>query len=528
MRSITGSRESRPEGLSAHRELRQDGRPTYGQLKAGEKKKKTNIYVRGAHAPTTAGTYMTHSNMYVCKQRLLAHSDRYTNVWENRGGECFVSIRQRVLMGLTLLPVEILGRIGGRDISVQKTVNCINPERFGHIYFRGSRLAQGKERNMVKRKIRLMAAVLCLAFLAPVEVLASPDDVASVNEMIGSLPEQEDLKEEDAEKVKEAMGLYESLTMAEKVHVEDYKKLSQEYEAFVETGLIRDEKREREAEKERLRKEQESLSLSGERESGATSYVFAISDAEPSLSVVMRYITDKDGDGYGDVPDRIVLTSPSGETTSISNASRTLENESMNIMLTWESKFLQMDIARAENGNWEITTSDPATFSSMSYAGIRQDITAKDEKRKEDASNQPEEEEEPEEKPTGTWRLIVSGILVIAFIVFMIGRRRKKKPEEEDEDDEEYEAPEELTEEERVEQIRQDYQDRKEQERLKEEEEIRAEEEREYNRKKDEAAKESIAEYTEGDTDLLNQKDNPVINGGGLRTDGFFKKGRFD
>ena len=100
--------------------------------------------------------------------------------------------------------------------------------------------------------------------------------------------------------------------------------------------------------------------------------------------------------------------------------------------------------------------------------------------------------------------------------------------EDDDEDDDEYDAPEQLTEEERVEQIRKDHQERLEKEKQREEEELRAEEEEEYNRQKDEAAKDSIAEYTEGDTDLLNKKENPVMNGGGLRTDGFFKKGRFD
>lgn len=382
----------------------------------------------------------------------------------------------------------------------------------------------------MRKKLRLLAAGMCISLLLPGRVMAAPEDVAKVNEIISNLPEREDLKEDDVETVEMAMELYTSLTTAEKIGVEDYEKLEKDYESFVESGLIRDEKREKEKERQRLKEEQESLKPSGENEPETTSYVFSISSNEPSLSVVMRYVTDKDGDGYGDMPDRIVLTSPSGETTSLSNANKNLKNDSMNIVLTWEKKFLQLDIAEAEEGNWKITSSEPATFSSMAYAGIRQEITASDEKTKEDAAEKPEESEEGETSPSGAWRfLLAAAVLVGLFFVFIRTRRKKNEIEEDDdEDDDEYDAPEQLTEEERVEQIRKDHQERLEKEKQREEEELRAEEEEEYNRQKDEAAKDSIAEYTEGDTDLLNKKENPVMNGGGLRTDGFFKKGRFD
>ena len=382
----------------------------------------------------------------------------------------------------------------------------------------------------MRKKLRLLAAGMCISLLLPGRAMAAPEDVAKVNEIISNLPEREDLKEDDAETVEIAMELYTSLTTAEKIGVEDYEKLEKDYESFVESGLIRDEKREKEKERQRLKEEQESLKPSGENEPETTSYVFSISSNEPSLSVVMRYVTDKDGDGYGDMPDRIVLTSPSGETTSLSNANKNLKNDSMNIVLTWEKKFLQLDIAEAEEGNWKITSSEPATFSSMAYAGIRQEITASDEKTKEDAAEKPEESEEGETSPSGAWRfLLAAAVLVGLFFVFIRTRRKKNEIEEDDdEDDDEYDAPEQLTEEERVEQIRKDHQERLEKEKQREEEELRAEEEEEYNRQKDEAAKDSIAEYTEGDTDLLNKKENPVMNGGGLRTDGFFKKGRFD
>ena len=69
--------------------------------------------------------------------------------------------------------------------------------------------------------------------------------------------------------------------------------------------------------------------------------------------------------------------------------------------------------------------------------------------------------------------------------------------------------------------------EREEQERMLSEEDL--EEERESFQRMEEEAEQTLAEYTEGDTDLLNKKDNPALNGGGLRTDGsFFGNDRFD
>ena len=78
---------------------------------------------------------------------------------------------------------------------------------------------------MMRKKLRLLAAGICISLLLPGRAMAAPEDVAKVNEIISSLPEREDLKEDDAETVEMAMELYTSLTTAEKIGVEDYEKL---------------------------------------------------------------------------------------------------------------------------------------------------------------------------------------------------------------------------------------------------------------------------------------------------------------
>ena len=388
---------------------------------------------------------------------------------------------------------------------------------------------------MQKATIRMLAAAMCLSMTAPLTAAASAEDVERLNKIIEELPAEEDLTGEQADDVKAAMELYQSLTTAEKLEIEDYGKLENEYEKLLSGGLIRDEKKEKEKEQKRQESEQEKLRESESTESESTSYVFNVTDKKQGLSIVLRYTTDRDGDGYGDVPDRIVLTSPYGTTTALSNANASMSDETMEIACQWEKKFLQLDIAYAQKGKWKITTSEPVTFSRMPYAGVRQEIRPEDEKTKDDASAAAEEDTAPKKKGFSWWKLIVIlfllGCLVFLRIRFRPGtaarkKKRRKKKSEDDEDDD-VEAPRPLSDEELRQQLLKEHEEREEQERLLDEQDL--EEEQEYLRRRDEEAEETLAEYTEGDTDLLNKKDNPTLNGGGLRTDGsFFGNGRFD
>ena len=388
---------------------------------------------------------------------------------------------------------------------------------------------------MQKATIRMLAAAMCLSMTAPLTAAASAEDVERLNKIIEELPAEEDLTGEQADDVKAAMELYQSLTTAEKLEIEGYGKLEKEYETLLSGGLIRDEKKEKEKEQKRQESEQEKLRESESTESESTSYVFNVTDKKQGLSIVLRYTTDRDGDGYGDVPDRIVLTSPYGTTTALSNANASMSDETMEIACQWEKKFLQLDIAYAQKGKWKITTSEPVTFSRMPYAGVRQEIRPEDEKTKDDASAAAEEDTAPKKKGFSWWKLIavlfLLGCLVFLRIRFRPGtaarkKKRRKKKSEDDEDDD-VEAPRPLSDEELRQQLLKEHEEREEQERLLDEQDL--EEEQEYFRRRDEEAEETLAEYTEGDTDLLNKKDNPTLNGGGLRTDGsFFGNGRFD
>ena len=89
---------------------------------------------------------------------------------------------------------------------------------------------------MQKATIRMLAAAMCLSMTAPLTAAASAEDVERLNKIIEELPAEEDLTGEQADDVKAAMELYQSLTTAEKLEIEGYGKLEKEYETLPEAA----------------------------------------------------------------------------------------------------------------------------------------------------------------------------------------------------------------------------------------------------------------------------------------------------
>ena len=357
-------------------------------------------------------------------------------------------------------------------------------------------------------ELRKRTAVLCLAVSLAFPAAASASaETDRVNEMLSMLPDREDLTQEDAPAVREAMEAYRDLSSADKLDIEEegYERLVRDYEAMQEAGYLTDEQEQEEQEAERERREQGALTESPRTESGVKTFVFRISDSEPSLSVVVRYVTDTDGDGTGDIPDRIVLTAPTGKTYPLTNANSGLTDETMNIMCTWEKNFLQIDVAAAENGKWKITASDPVAFSKMPYAGIRQEITPIDEGIAEEAGTG---ESGPEEEKGGMSKALVmlvpAAVVTVLCARYLKGKKREKQREEA--------VPKPLSDEEISIQMKREYMDRTAGD-PEDGELIDEEEEEAYNREKDAEAEDALIEYEEGDTDLLKQTGKAGITG---------------
>ena len=125
-----------------------------------------------------------------------------------------------------------------------------------------------------------------MAFSAPIAVYASQEDVAAVVSAIDNLPAVEDLNASYAD-------AYSNLTTAEKITVSNSEKLIKEYDKLVNTGVLKDEKKEEESAQKDLDEQRAGTQISGTEESQVTDYTFDYDPKKP-ISVVVRYTTDAD------------------------------------------------------------------------------------------------------------------------------------------------------------------------------------------------------------------------------------------
>lgn len=383
----------------------------------------------------------------------------------------------------------------------------------------------------------LMVAALMLSAPASTAYASSgkTSETAQVEEMCGKLPEKGDLTEKDAGNVKNAMEAYWDLSLAEQASMDKdlYKRLADDYNTCVAKGYVEDaekEKKQQKEERERAARQQAGLSPSEGTVTDTNYYVFKVTPDASSLSVVIRYTTDINGDGYGDMPSRIILTSPDGESFPLSNSKESEKNDSIHVMYQWQDSYVQLDIASAMNGNWKIETSDPVVISAMPYAGIRQEIAPADNEKEEDADTEltADGEEIPAETSHGPGfsdiLLIIAFIGAIVFLLFLkFGSPLKKSTEPKKkgrrsskDDDADYAKP--PTDDEVAEQMRREFLEK----RKKQEQEDADDEEEDGSEEgfdDDDDDDDGIIEYNEGESGLLGADNNPFKNGGGFRDD---------
>ena len=346
-----------------------------------------------------------------------------------------------------------------------------------------------------------------MAFSAPIAVYASQEDVAAVISAIDNLPATEDLDASYADMVKNVWDAYSNLTTAEKITVSNSEKLIKEYDKLVNAGVLKDEKKEEESAQKDLDEQRANTQISGTEESQVTDYTFDYDPKKP-ISVVVRYTTDADGDGKGDVPGRITLTSPHADTYPVTNTNTKLSDDNLTVGLSWENNFIQMDFAKATEGKWTISTSIPCTFTAIDYAGAKQDISYIGEKA--------------EKKKDTFYKKFWPKSSGAPTNPAMNAKERKMAEEE---DVYETEEPRPMSDEEIIAQMRAEYKESVARQRQMDEadEDLSRNatiEEDDYTdldevTQEDFDNDETIEEYTEGDTGLLSQKDNPANRSSG-------------
>lgn len=227
---------------------------------------------------------------------------------------------------------------------------------------------------------------------------------------INNLPPVEDLGKTHADEVKALMHMYASLKMSERVSITNYDILKKAFDSLVNKGILTNEDnsilQEQKAEKEK----QDAKKTSDNTVSQATEYNFE-SNGESGRTIVIRYTTDTDGDGKGEVPTRIVLTAPDGKTYPVSNTSLSMsDGDKLKVDLTWTDLYLQLDFSKFASGKWSLKTSQAVTFSSKEFAGKAADVVSEDDKHK-----APKEEKEEKSNPFFFILFIVVVILLAFF-----------------------------------------------------------------------------------------------------------------
>lgn len=250
---------------------------------------------------------------------------------------------------------------------------------------------------------------------------------------VDSLPDDPNqLTTEQKQKVSNLMVEYQKFSMADKLSIKNYSKLETLANVKNETATG-----EHKSIAEQLEEQQKSNQKSNEPTTNtkaqadsqttkdsdaailakATEYTLEY-DALKPVSLIVRFVTDEDGDGKTDVPSRIVLLAPNGDSLPISKASVVMKDKatSLNATLTWTDNYLQIDFATAMDGKWSVQTSIPVTFTKKDYAGSKEDIIAQEDQK--ENNNQKTEQsqkstaEEDDEAP-----LPIGGLALIAVVI---------------------------------------------------------------------------------------------------------------
>ena len=278
----------------------------------------------------------------------------------------------------------------------------------------------------------MMSATPLMTF-TPVVAEKAAITVEQFEQEINSLPDDPNqLTIEQKQKVSNLMVEYQKFSMADKLSIKNYSKLETLASVKNETATG-----EHKSIAEQLEEQQKSNQKSNEPTTNttaqadsqttkdsdaailakATEYTLEY-DALKPVSLIVRFVTDEDGDGKTDVPSRIVLLAPNGDSLPISKASVVMKDKatSLNATLTWTDNYLQIDFATAMDGKWSVQTSTPVTFTKKDYAGSKEDIVAQEDQK--ENNNQKTEQsqkstaEEDDEAP-----LPIGGLALIAVVI---------------------------------------------------------------------------------------------------------------
>ena len=384
-----------------------------------------------------------------------------------------------------------------------------------------------RAKRTIRRKayIAAISGLLIMSSAFPASADYTDPKVAAVIEQINGLPTGVELTYDKREQVAIIDDQYQALTDAQKVKVTN-----------IENLLIAEETLRLSLSANHPGQEGGASTYSSDKAAEATNYAFSTTDANNSAVITIHFTSDRDRDGAPDVPQNIILTNPSGETSSLTSNTTHMQDSSMDLVLEWASSAVIMRLSEAAEGQWLISTDIPVTFSMSAYSGTKEEI----------AEATPTPEPAPVQKTSmmPLYMMLFGMLLIIgspiALLLYLRANKPKKEPEQRSRTDGVDDRLRPLSEEEEIAQMRDQYmRDRENIERKEaEEREERAarmaeKEERQekiYVSQEDIDNDETIEEYIEGETDLLNKKQKRELENASSRpkNQGFFSENRFD
>lgn len=277
-----------------------------------------------------------------------------------------------------------------------------------------------------------MSATPLMTF-TPVVAEDAAITIEQFEQEVDSLPDDPNqLTIEQKQKVSNLMVEYQKFSMADKLSIKNYSKLETLANVKNETATG-----EHKSIAEQLEEQQKSNQKSNEPTTNtkaqadsqttkdsdaailakATEYTLEY-DALKPVSLIVRFVTDEDGDGKTDVPSRIVLLAPNGDSLPISKASVVMKDKatSLNATLTWTDNYLQIDFATAMDGKWSVQTSIPVTFTKKDYAGSKEDIVAQED-QKENNNQKTEQSQKSTAEEDDDAPLPIGGLTLIAVVI---------------------------------------------------------------------------------------------------------------
>lgn len=225
-------------------------------------------------------------------------------------------------------------------------------------------------------------------------------------------------------KIRAARSAYNALPMSEKVRVTNESELA---ELEVTNGISYDY----EVASGTDAMEEDNDSAKGQK------FNFSIEEGESDVTVKIFFESDVDNDGVPDVPDiRLLPPVESKELIELTKgASQTISNQYVELVSSWDSNYLQIDMVGAIEGEWVITSSNICEFSVGPYSGALREFDPISDGNTNHSETDSEGNQSDEEDSTVV-TLILLVVVIAIFVGLMVGIKKVPMGKDKKEKDE--------------------------------------------------------------------------------------------